>query len=392
MRSARKFLVVTVPAIIVALSVSMMAVELWVRWSWDAHRGRPGFYISDPQLGQRLAPNYDGWFAGVPVHINALGFRDTREYSLDKPANTFRILVLGDSVTFGHGALDDTTYPYLLEQRLKAWRPDINWQVWNLGVPGYNTRQELAYLERVGPRYRPDLVVVGFFLNDLADNDVSTEATWRRRLTSAVQGTAQRWLYSYELYKRVLLTMRWQWLTTSPDRRRIEALAADEALTAPPADRSNETAQRLGEVERLADADSFRCRQQDNNPDRDRLATRLTANDPSIVMWRRAVSELQRLHREHIYRLVFFINMAPNECPGEDHYYAGDAAEDEAALRRILGDGTPVGGSLHAFLPYRPSQMPGASGHSIGNANRVKADALFELLMSPGVMPESVSR
>ena len=64
--------------------------------------------------------------AGSPAcrcSINSLGFRDRREYSLEKPPNTFRILVLGDSVTFGHGTLDDTTYPYLLEQQLRAGRP-----------------------------------------------------------------------------------------------------------------------------------------------------------------------------------------------------------------------------------------------------------------------------
>lgn len=370
----------------------MIAVEAWVRWRWDERRGVPGFYISDPELGQRLAPGYHGWFAGVPVHINALGFRDAREYSLDKPANTFRILVLGDSVTFGHGALEDTTYPYLLEQRLKQWRPEVNWQVWNLGVPGYNTRQELAYLERVGPRYKPDLVIIGFFENDLTDNDVPTEATFRRRIGSSVQGVMQRWLYSYELYKRILLTLRWQWLTTSPDRRRIEALAVDEALTSKPSDRLNDAALRLTDVEPLGDATTFRCRERNDNPNRDRLATHLVADNPSIVAWRAAVSELQRLHRDGVYRIAFFINMAPNTCPGEDRFYAGDAAEDEAALRAILGNGTPVGSSFRAFLPYHPSQMPLASGHSVGNSNRVKADALFEFVTTAGLVPDAASR
>jgi hypothetical protein len=382
---------VTVPAVIAAVVVSMIAIELWVRWRWDERRGVPGFYISDPELGQRLAPGYDGWFAGVPVHINSLGFRDTREYSLDKPPGTVRILVLGDSVTFGHGALAETTYPYLLEQRLKQWRPQVNWQVWNLGVPGYNTRQELAYLERVGPRFRPDLVIVGFFENDLVDNDVSTDATLRRRLSSAVLGSMQRWLYSYELYKRVWLTLRWQLLTSAPDRQRIESLAADEALTSRPS--SGDAALQLTDVERLPDPDTFHCRERSNDdPHRDRLATHLEGSDPSTVMWRRAVADLQRLHREHVYRIAFFINMAPNECPGEDRFYAGDAVEDEAALRRILGDGTPVGSSMRAYLPYHPSQMPGASAHSYGNANRVKADALFELITTSGLLPGDVSR
>lgn len=391
-RRLRKFIVVTVPAVMVATMVSMIAVEGWVRWRWDDRRGVPGFYISDPELGQRLAPGYDGWFAGVPVRINSLGFRDSRDYALAKAPGTFRILILGDSVTFGHGALANTTYPYLLEQRLKQWRPGIDWQVWNLGVPGYNTTQELKYLERVGPRYQPDLSIVGFFENDLIDNDVSTEATPVRRVTSLVQGAMQRWLYSYELYKRIALTIRWQWLASVPNRGRVEALAADEELVSRPEDRSGEHAQRLSDVERFPDGGTFRCREIDSNPNRDRLTALLAKQTPSMVMWKRAVGELQRLHREHTYRIVFFINMAPNECPGEDRFFDGGALEDEAALGAILGEGTPVGSSVRAFLPYRPSQMPGASGHSIGNANRVKADALFDFITGGGILPASVTR
>jgi hypothetical protein len=59
-------------------------------------------------------------------------------------------------------------------------------------------------------------------------------------------------------------------------------------------------------------------------------------------------------------------------------------------LRKILGNGTPVGSSVRAYLPYRPSQMPGAAGHSSGNANRVKADALFDFL-SAEILPQALA-
>src|SRR4029453_3113410 len=105
-----------------ALLLAACAIELWVRATWDPRQGRPGFFLSDAVRGQRLAAGYDGWFAGVPVHINSLEVRDRREFAPAKQPSTFRILVLGDSVTFGHGSLH--SYPELLEQRLKAWRPD----------------------------------------------------------------------------------------------------------------------------------------------------------------------------------------------------------------------------------------------------------------------------
>jgi lysophospholipase L1-like esterase len=374
----RKMVVIALPAAAIAAVVSMALVEAWVRLRWDDRRGTPGFYVSDAVLGQRLAPGYRGWFAGVPVEINSLGFRDSREYSVEKPERTFRILVLGDSVTFGHGALSDTTYPYLLEQQLKAWRPDVAWEVWNLGVPGYNTAQELAYLRQVGPRYRPDLVVVGFFENDLTGNDLPEHPSLPRRASSALQRAMQRWFYSYELYKKVALTLRWRLFTQAADRGRLEQLDGEQALLVQPADRSQQPEQRLTDLQPLTDG--YVCRHGDGDPDPDRLAARLSAATSEIAAWKRAVGEFQRLHREGAYHVAFFINMAPNQCPAEDRFYPGAALDDEAALRAILGNGTPVGSSVRAFLPYRPSQMPGAGGHSIGNANQVKARALFEFL------------
>lgn len=387
----RKLLMLTAPAIAIGVLMSMVLVEVWVRMRWDDRRGTPGFYLSDPVLGQRLSPGYQGWFAGVPVQINALGFRDTREYSLAKPPGTFRILVLGDSVTFGHGALSDTTYPYLLEQRLKRWRPDVGWQVWNLGVPGYATSQELAYLQRVAPQYQPDLVIVGFFENDLSGNQLPYQPSVLRRAASALQRAMQGRLYSYELYKKIALTIRWQWIAHSPDRGRIESLAAEEALLNLPADRSGESAQRLSDVQTVSDVNTFSCLEADHNPHRDRLSDHLAESSSEMDAWRQAVASFQQLNREGPYRVAFFINMAPNECPGADHYYDGGALEDDEALRKILGNGAPVGSSVRAFLPYRPSQMPGASGHSIGNANRVKADALFDFL-SADVLPKALAR
>ena len=141
-----KLAAVSMPSAIVAILLAAAAVEGWTRMRWDATKGTPGFFLSDPSRRQRLAPGYSGWFAGVPVKINSLGLRDRREYALPKSADTIRVLVLGDSVAFGHGSVEEHTYPSLLEQRLRAWRPDVDWQVWNAAVPGYNTSQELAHL------------------------------------------------------------------------------------------------------------------------------------------------------------------------------------------------------------------------------------------------------
>ena len=363
----------------IAAMVCVLAIEIWVRSAWDESRGTPGFFVSDPVLGQRLAANYDGWFAGVPAHTNSLGFRDTREYPLSKAPGTFRILVLGDSVTFGHGALYETSYPYLLEKRLREWRPDVKWEVWNLGIPGYNTAQELAYLNEVGERYAPDLVIVGFFLNDFTGFEPVTNPGAVQRAAAAVMRTMQRHVYSTELYKRIYLTLRFRLSESTENQRRLEHLETEDALLGRP-NQDQVSAQILGDFERLSDEDvrSFECYMGPRGAPE--LATALRSRAPELGAWFAAVEGFQALHRAGKYHVMFFINMAPQECKGRDRFVDYGSGADDEALREVLGRDTPVTSSWHEFLYYRPSQMPAASAHSLGNSNLVKAKALFDSL------------
>jgi hypothetical protein len=375
----------------VAIVVAMAAIEVWVRATWDHTRGTPGIFLSDATRGQRLSAGYAGWFAGVPVRINNLGFRDPRDYALEKPRGTFRILVFGDSVTFGHGATFETTYPFLLEQRLRQWRADIQWQVWNLGVPGYNTRQELTYLREVGSRFDPDLVVIGFYPNDFTGNEYSAEPGGVRTATAAALNAVQRHLYSYEFYKRAYLTARWQLSQNDDFRRRLEHLQTESDLLTANRSLVDAPEQRLTAVDYFDDNDvrAFRC---DTMPPIDEtkpgeLAERIEAETPAIKPWLEAVRELQHLAASGVHRIVFFINVAPDHCQGRDRFYNGGSLTDDGVLRTVLGRTTAVASSAAEFLHYRPSQMPLAGGHSLGNSNRVKADALFSFLQAR-VLPE----
>jgi len=92
---------------------------------------------------------------------------------------------------------------------------------------------------------------------------------------------------------------------------------------------------------------------------------------------------------------MFFVNMAPRECRESDRYFDHGTVADSEAVLEVLGRGTPAVSSLPALLHYRPSQMPGAPAHSLGNANLVKAHALFEYLrdtvLPPLVPPAAVT-
>lgn len=391
MRSLRKLLFLGVPAAACAALLAMLAIEVWVRAAWDERRGTPGFFLSDATRGQRLAAGYDGWFAGVPAKINSLGFRDDREYAVSKAPDTFRILVFGDSVTFGHGARFETTYPYLLEQRLKAWRADVNWEVWNLGVPGYNTRQELAYLQEVGRRFNPDLVVIGFYPNDFTGNEHGPSTGPVSRAAAAVVRALQQHLYSFEFYKRVYLTARWALSRDDDFKRRLEHLQTEAELAIRLESFADAPEQALTAVDYFTDEQvkDYVCagKPQVDETLPGELAERIRAESPDVKPWLDAVRALQRLAREQAYRIAFFINMAPETCGDDDRFYNGGSLADERILLEVLGDGTPVASSARAFLHYRPSQMPVAAGHSLGNANRVKADVLFGLLQQRVLPP-----
>ncbi|MFC1830290.1 SGNH/GDSL hydrolase family protein, partial [Thermodesulfobacteriota bacterium] len=102
--------------------------------------------------------------------INRDGFRDY-EYTTQKPENTYRIAVLGDSTTAGYGIENvDDTYPKLLEKRLNRNGDGQLYQVLNMGVGGYHAVQELETLRAKGLKYQPDMVVVCFCINDFHIN------------------------------------------------------------------------------------------------------------------------------------------------------------------------------------------------------------------------------
>jgi hypothetical protein len=368
-----------------AVIVAAIGVEIWVRRTWDVRRGTPGFYVPDAIRGVRLSESYSGWFAGVPVHINSLGLRDAREYALVKQPNTFRILVLGDSVTFGHGSVYEHTYPYLIEQRLKAWRPDVDWQVWNAAVPGYNTSQELAHLVEVGPRFDPDLVIVGFYENDLLDNRAVPPPTRARRAATAVTAVARRHLWSLEFYRRVYYTVAWRVTSPTAYRRRLEELARGDADE--PRDATQLEAQQLTPYDWFSDdlVASRACRVGCTSPD----VIAQMQRDPSFAPWLEAVRGFQSRHREGGYRIVFFLNIVPRRSYEGDFFFDGSTRLLNQFLLRTLGDGTPAVSVHDAFLHVRPSQMPDADGHAFGNANEVKAKVLFEYLRDR-VLPDAL--
>ena len=90
---------------------------------------------------------------------------DLESVTRSKPAGTRRLLCLGDSVTYGAGCRRDSIYSEHLARILSKEHGD-GFEVLNLSRIGWNTPCELGALKSDGIKYSPDLIVLGFVLND----------------------------------------------------------------------------------------------------------------------------------------------------------------------------------------------------------------------------------
>ena len=92
------------------------------------------------------------------IATNSLGMFD-KERVKYKPKSVYRIICLGDSTTA------NSEYVKILEMLLNK-DTDKKFEVWNCGVAGYSTLQQLRALRHKWLRYNPDMVIMGFCLND----------------------------------------------------------------------------------------------------------------------------------------------------------------------------------------------------------------------------------
>lgn len=143
----------------------MLVLEGSVRWLgaapvlMDLSPDRVDEYIrsENPKLGYVMKPN------STQLHTNADGYRGAR-LRPQRNAKTNRIIVLGDSVTYGSSIREDAD---TIPAKLAAYLPGV--EVANFGINGYCTRGEVAFLEAKGLVLNPDIVLVVFVENDYDD-------------------------------------------------------------------------------------------------------------------------------------------------------------------------------------------------------------------------------
>jgi GDSL-like Lipase/Acylhydrolase family len=150
----------------------------------------PKMMSLDDRLGWRHTPGVRKTFVNE-LEERALVVENEnghRALPVDRAAGSgaVRILTLGDSFTEGSTVGETEVFTARMQQA------DPRLEVLNAGVGGYGTVQELLYLTSEGMRFKPDLVLLLFYENDLTDNTLSYYATFGPRPYATLDGTTVR--------------------------------------------------------------------------------------------------------------------------------------------------------------------------------------------------------
>lgn len=119
-------------------------------------------YINDEESGQKLLnPAY----SRPGFRINSLGLRsDEIEKGSDR-----HLLFIGASTVMGELAdSNEETFSYLVAEKLSR-RMNDSYRAINAGIAGYRIADQLAMLERIAGRVKPDFILIYPGFNDVSD-------------------------------------------------------------------------------------------------------------------------------------------------------------------------------------------------------------------------------
>jgi lysophospholipase L1-like esterase len=155
--------------------------------------------IPDPILIFKHIPNLRGIY-------NELGLRDRKLEKKQK--DELRILLLGDSVTFGAGVPVEATFGRKLETIL-ASRLGRPVRTVNAGVGGYNTVQEYAFLRTYADLIGPDVAILLYVGNDIEINNPSFDPWSKRSFRGKPPEVIQTLLGKSWLYRLGVFTLKY---------------------------------------------------------------------------------------------------------------------------------------------------------------------------------------
>ena len=354
-----------------ALGTALLALAFWGGNAWARSAG----YVRGLAFDDLSPPDDVGWIwladqhvqppEGGTLDINGLGLRSPVEVSRERPADAFRILCVGDSFTHGQGVAWEETFARRLELALRdrlatrggevvldGSRRVRQVEVLNAGVNGWNSCQEAAWMRWAGQSLHPDVVVVGFVMNDVLPV---------ARTVSPRSFPGRRWMLRWPLYQWMRHVYLHEW-----------RLAGESA-----------------EAVHL---------QQVIDEQRGLLEFAPTASPEMTAFWRDAVACLRSLHVECLVDGVPVVLMVfptlpqmqhPDPRPGPQVVLASLAREEQMPLVDLLDRYARAG---EAALQTVDHSHPSALGHQIAADELLAALDRAGLLGALGEHPGGPSR
>ena len=331
----------------------------------------------DPDLLYDLRPGAQAEAWGTSVRVNSRGFRgpEVRERKPGEPALP-RVVVIGDSITFGNRLAEGDTFVARLDAKMRELGTPI--EALNLGVGGYDTVQEVAFLEHVGLALDPDVVVVGFCPNDLGVVSINLSELLRRpggadspsRLLAWIselgwRRMAERWFAESNVEEHYCEQFRAQILPLDGDAEALARMDEVARTAVPPASGEPEDVLELRGV--LHDWFSSRCR-------------------VGRLDW--AFARLERDARSHGFRVL----VAILPCLDEAAFYAPCYALVDHLARKHGFDALLLKDALASENPADLRLLPKDAIHPSTRGHARIAEALAKRLVEAGTLAPRTPR
>ncbi len=143
-------------------------------------RDYPAMYSESTWVDYALTPGFVGRHRtsefDTEIRLNSLGQRQ-REIDIEK-GDQQRVLVIGDSFTFGWGVEEPQSYPRLVEAQLDG-NTERRIEVVNAGFTGgFYPDAYFVYLGQNGLALEPDLVLIGMYIGNDIDGPAARTRVW----------------------------------------------------------------------------------------------------------------------------------------------------------------------------------------------------------------------
>ncbi len=139
-------------------------------YTFDCFTKGSYYWVGMKQKATCILHSLDGAFQDIHIQTTDLGLRSDTILK-EKKSTSLRILVLGDSFSFGWGVPFEQSYPERLKEYLARQYPDRIIEILNASIPAAGPDYYYLFLKKEGLAFTPDIILVGFnMFNDITYN------------------------------------------------------------------------------------------------------------------------------------------------------------------------------------------------------------------------------